>query len=130
MVAVAAFALPLAALSLVLAIIAIYASVAYATALRTPEMGVRVALGASPTRVRWFVVRQALVPTALGVGLGMLLSAAASRILRAMFEGFPTSVLPAVVATATCLTAVALLASYAPARRASSVDPAKALKQG
>jgi predicted permease len=111
-----------------LAALGLYGVMAYAVSQRTPEIGIRVALGASARDVRLLVVRRALALTVTGLGLGLLGAAAAARALTSFLVGVsPTS--PAVLlSVAGMFTAVALLASWVPAQRAASVDPVRALR--
>jgi putative ABC transport system permease protein len=117
-----------AMLALILAAVGIYAVVAFAVSERTREIGVRVALGAKSGQVRWLVVRQALVPVIIGGVLGLGGAIAVGRLLASqLFD-----VAPADPATLLAVVAgfglVALLASYIPARRATRLDPLRALR--
>jgi putative ABC transport system permease protein len=126
--ALAALLAAFAAIALVLAAVGVYGVMAYAVAQRTQEIGVRMALGASTTSVFRLVLRQAAVLIASGVGLGVLAAAAAAGVLRSqLFETDPID--PWTFAgTAVLLGAVAMLASYVPARRGMRVDPIQALR--
>jgi putative ABC transport system permease protein len=119
--ALAAFAVGLAALG-------VYGVVAYAAATRTREIGVRVALGASPRDVLRLFGGQGARLAALGAALGLAGAAAGTRALQGMLFG--TDPLdPWVLASVTVLLAlVALVASWLPARRATRVDPVTALR--
>ena len=118
-----------AALALLLAAIGIYGVLAYLTSQRVPEIGVRMALGASAGEVMWMVLRQSLAMIAAGIGIGIVGAIAAGRLLVRFVEGV-RSVEPLTAGTMIAvLLAVALIASYLPARRASRVDPMKALRQ-
>src|SRR5690606_16803245 len=116
----------LGSLGLVLAAIGIYGVVSYFVNLRTREIGVRMALGATTRSVLTLMMRQAMLPVAIGLGLGAAAAIAATRLLRAsLFEVTPTDPLTfALVLTA--LIAVALVAVVIPAWRASRVDPTRA----
>jgi ABC-type antimicrobial peptide transport system permease subunit len=118
-----------ACLALLLACIGIYGVLAYLTGQRVPEMGVRIALGASAGNVVWLVLRQSLGMIFSGVGVGILAALAAARVLEHLVEGVqPTG--PSVFAiTLPVLVVAALLASFLPARRASRIDPISALRQ-
>jgi len=127
-----AFALTLiglaAFISLLLGAVGVYAVVAYAVSRRTGEVGVRMALGARAADVHWLVMRQGGAVVAVGVGIGLAAALALTRLLRGMLFGVsPTD--PATFAALTgMLAAVALAALWLPARRASGVDPAVALR--
>ncbi len=118
----------LGGLALALAAGGVYGVVAYSVSRRTHEIGVRMAVGASAGDVRWMVLSQGLAMGAIGVGIGMLLALGTTRLLRGLlFEVRPDD--PATFAVvAAALVAVAALASYLPAVRATRVDPAVALR--
>jgi predicted permease len=113
---------------LVLAIVGVYGVIGYFVTQRTHEFGVRLALGASPSAVRWLVVRQGIVLAGIGVGVGALVSLAAARVLESMmYETKSNDPLTYVVVVA-LLGVVAVAASYLPARRATRIDPLEALR--
>jgi predicted permease len=116
-----------ALLALALAMIGVYGVVGFAVAERTREIGVRVALGATRGDILRLVVRQGMTPVLLGVALGTAGALAATRLLGSLlYEISPTD--PRVFAAVAALTlAIALLASFLPARRALAVDPARTL---
>ena len=118
-----------AALALVLACIGIYGVLAYLTGQRVPEIGVRMALGAKAGDVIWLVLRQSLGMILVGAGIGVAAALAAGRVLQRLVTGMqPTE--PATLALVVAiLMAAALSASFVPARRASRVDPVRALRQ-
>jgi ABC-type antimicrobial peptide transport system permease subunit len=117
-----------AAAALLLAGIGVYGLISYSVAQRTPEIGVRLAMGASRGQVRALVMRNGLALAAGGLGMGLILALAASRWLSSLlFEIEPAD--PMTMATAVAvLLAVAVVASYLPARRAMRIDPATALR--
>jgi ABC-type antimicrobial peptide transport system permease subunit len=118
-----------AALTLVLACIGIYGVLAYLTDRRVPELGVRMALGATAGHVMRLVLRQSLTMIAVGVGAGSAAALAASRLLVRLVDGVqPANALTFVVVLA-CLVAAALVAALVPARRASRLDAPRALRQ-
>ncbi|HEU4630091.1 MAG TPA: FtsX-like permease family protein, partial [Gemmatimonadaceae bacterium] len=117
-----------AALALVLAAVGLYGVIAYAVAQRTREIGVRIALGARPQRVVAQVIRQAAVLAGIGIVLGLAGAVAATRVLRSLLYGVTPLDAPTFAAAAVLLTVTALLAAYAPARRAARVDPVTALR--
>jgi len=118
-----------AGLALLLACIGIYGVLAYLTAQRVPEIGVRVALGARAVDVMWMVLRQSLGMISAGVVVGALGALAAGRILVRLVEGAQPTELSTFAMTIALLVVAALIASLVPARRASRVDPLIALRQ-
>ena len=114
--------------ALFLAALGIFGVMSYAVMQRTREIGIRVALGAHPTHLRRMVLGRALLLAAGGVGVGLLGALSLSRAMAGLlFDLSPTD--PGTLASvALLLTAVALLASYLPARRATRVDPLIALR--
>jgi ABC-type antimicrobial peptide transport system permease subunit len=115
-------------LAILLAAIGVYGVVAHSVSQRTREIGVRMAVGAAPADVHWMVLAQGLRLTALGIAAGLLLSAAAVRLLRGFLYGLsPFDPLAFAVASLAWI-AIAMLASWFPARRATRVDPLAALK--
>jgi ABC-type antimicrobial peptide transport system permease subunit len=118
-----------AGVALVLAAIGIYGVLAYSVALRTREIGIRVALGSRQPEIFRLVLTQGLKLLAIGLGLGVAASLALTRVLRGMLYGIePDDPLVFVVVLAV-LGAVAVVACTIPARRATRVDPIRALTQ-
>jgi putative ABC transport system permease protein len=116
------------ALALLLAAVGLYGVMAYAVAGRTREIGIRMALGAGRGRVRRMILGEGLALAAAGTLAGLLTSAACMRLMQSLLYGIsPTDPLT-YAAVALFLTAVALLACYVPARRATKVDPMVALR--
>ena len=114
--------------ALALAATGIYAVVSYGVSERTKEIGVRIALGASATRVRYLVVRQAMLPVAVGGAIGLALAVAAGRALSGFLFGI-SGTDPLTLGGVTFLLAgFAVAASYFPARRASLLAPTVALR--
>jgi len=118
-----------AGLALLLASIGIYGVLAYLTGQRVPEIGVRMALGASAGKVMWLVLRQSLGMILLGVGAGTAAALAAGRVLQRLVEGMQPTGPSTIAMMIAILMAAALFASFLPARRASRVDPVRALRQ-
>jgi ABC-type antimicrobial peptide transport system permease subunit len=115
-------------LALVLAALGIYGVLAYSVAQRTREIGVRMALGARDGIVARMVVREGLGMVGLGLAIGVAGALAVTRVMASLlFDLSPTDPLTFVGVTVV-LGAVAVLASYLPARRAARVDPIVALR--
>ncbi len=116
------------AMALVLGVIGIYGVIAYAISQRTREVGVRIALGAQGAEVRRMFVRQGLVPTTVGVAIGLGAASALTRGMTSLlFEVRPLD--PATYAAVTAMLVIAsALASYVPALRATRIDPIVALR--
>src|SRR5207244_4371005 len=117
-----------AATALGLAVTGIYGVLSYAVSRRTAELGVRIALGARPAAVVRMVVRQGALLTLAGIGLGVVGAVLLTRYLRALLYGVSPTDPVAFAAMAGLLLALALAASYLPARRAARVDPMVALR--
>jgi putative ABC transport system permease protein len=117
-----------ASVALVLAAIGIFGVLSYAVSQRTREIGIRMALGAQEGTVIGLVVRQAMILVVSGVAAGTIAALFLSQTMtRMLFDVAPTD--PATFASvAGVLVAVALFASYLPARRATRVDPVVALR--
>jgi len=115
-------------LALLLAAIGIYGVMAYAVTRRTAEIGLRIALGAAPARIEWMVLRDGLLPIALGVAIGLPLSLAAGRISASLLYGVKPNDPPTFVLTIGVLLAIGILAAFLPARRAAAVEPMEALR--
>src|SRR5262249_22899171 len=113
---------------LALALIGLYGLVAYSVARRTREIGVRMALGASRGDVLRMVLRQGLVLSIAGIGVGGLISVAVGRLLTAGVVGLGTPHPATFVAVPPILFAVTFASCYMPAYRASKVDPMAALR--
>jgi predicted permease len=118
-----------AGLALLLACIGVYGVLAYLTGQRTSEIGVRMAMGASARDVIWLVLRQSLKMILVGVALGTIAAFAAGRFLQHLVEEIRPVNLPTYAIVISLLILAALLASFVPARRASVIDPLKALRQ-
>jgi predicted permease len=117
-----------ATMAVLLAAIGIYGVTTYSVTQRTREIGVRIALGAEPANVVRLVLRQCVVLTTTGIVLGIAGAAAVTRYLKGMLFGI-TPLDPATfLVVVLVFGAVALLASYLPARRATKVDPLIALR--
>jgi predicted permease len=116
------------ALGLLLSLVGIFATTAYAVARRTQEVGIRMALGARVDRMIGTIVLDAARPVALGIAIGLAGAFTVTRVIGSfLFETEPTDPLT-FGAAVTALAATALIAAWIPARRAAYVDPVKALR--
>jgi predicted permease len=118
-----------AVLALLLASIGIYGVLSYAVMQRTNEIGLRMALGATSGEILRSFGRRGLGLTLCGLAIGLVLAAIASRLLTTLLYGFRPDYITTVAAVSLTLAAVATLASFVPARRASLIDPMIALRQ-
>jgi ABC-type antimicrobial peptide transport system permease subunit len=120
--------LAFAAVAAMLSAVGVYSVLAYLVSQRTKEIGVRLAIGASPSGVVWLFVREGMVLTAVGLTAGLAGALAAGQWIRTLLFGV-TPADPTTFAGVGCALAVAaVLATYVPARRAASVDPTEALR--
>jgi putative ABC transport system permease protein len=117
-----------AALALLLAVVGLYGVMSYLVTQRTREFGVRVALGARRANVLNLILKQGLKLSLIGVVLGLALAGALTHVMSTLLYGVRPTDLPTFVAVAIMLTLVALAACWIPARRATEVDPAVALR--
>lgn len=124
----AALSLCFAALAALLAGIGLYGVLAYQVVQRRREIGIRVALGASSSNVRWLVMGQGLRLTGFGIVLGLAGGFALARVLTSLLYGIQVSDPMSYVLATVLLLAVTLLACYLPARKATKVDPMIALR--
>jgi len=115
-------------LAVFLSSIGIYGLMSYVVTRRTNELGVRVALGAERSQVLWLVMRESLWLVALGIAMGVPVALAGDRLASSMLYGLRASDPVSLLAGVVVLTAVAALACYLPARRASQVDPMVSLR--
>ena len=120
----AAFAI----LATLLAAIGLYGVLAYTVAQRTREIGLRMALGAEPTRVRRMILRQVAVMALIGGTAGLVAAIFLGRAAESLLFELKGHDLGVLAGAAVALTAVALLAGFIPAHRASRIDPMRALR--
>jgi putative ABC transport system permease protein len=118
-----------AAVSLLLAIVGTYGVMAYTVSMRTPELGVRIALGATTRNVLSLVVGQSMITSVVGVVLGVAGAALATRAMRGLLYGVAPTDTPTFVLVATVLLGACALAALIPARRATRIDPVDALRR-
>jgi predicted permease len=118
----------LAALALTLSAVGVYGLMAYTAVRRTHEIGIRMALGAKASDVLAMMIREALYLTLIGLGIGLAVSFSLMHVLTGMLYGVQATDPTTLLSVSLSLVAVALLASYIPARRATRVDPMMALR--
>ncbi|HEV3057254.1 MAG TPA: ABC transporter permease [Vicinamibacterales bacterium] len=117
------------ALALMLACVGLYGAVSYSASQRTREIGIRIALGARPSRVLGLMLGQGLRVAATGIAIGLVVAVGVSRTLAHFLYGVTPTDAATYVAVSVLLCAVALAACYVPAKRAAGIDPLGALRQ-
>lgn len=117
-----------AVIAFALAIAGIYGVMSYAVTQRTREIGIRMALGARASSVRHLVVREGMVLVIAGIACGAVMSLLLTRLLSSLLYGVSSTDPVTFISVAILLAAVALVASYVPARRAAAVDPTISLR--
>jgi len=115
-------------MALTLGILGIYGVISYTVSQRTREIGIRLALGAQKTDLKWMFVRSALALTGVGVGLGLCAAGVVMQSMKSLLFGISPLDPATYIAIPLVLIASAVLASYLPARRAAAVDPVEALR--
>ena len=124
----ASFSLAFGVVAILLSAVGLYSVMAYVVSQRTREVGIRMALGANRTDVLKMITRQGMRLAAVGLVLGFLLALALAQVLSSLLIGISGYDVTTFVVVPTLLTAVALVACYLPARRATKVDPLIALR--
>ena len=125
---VAALSVAFGALATLLAAIGLYGVISYAVARRTREIGIRMALGAERRRVLWLVLREAAALAGIGIAAGLLAAVLLVRYVQAQLYGLSATDPRTLFAAAIVLAVIALVAGYVPARRATAIDPMRALR--
>ncbi len=125
---IAGLAVPFGAMALFLAALGIYGVKGYLVASRTPEIGIRMALGATRRSILALVLREGAALTLVGLSVGMVLAVAAARVMSSALCGVDPVDPVSIGATLVLLGTASLLASYLPARRAAKIDPMAALR--
>jgi ABC-type antimicrobial peptide transport system permease subunit len=117
-----------AGLALILGAVGLYGVLSYVVSQRTREIGIRMALGAQAPSVRRLVVAQGARVALVGVVIGVIAALLATRVLDSLLFGVEAVNLVTLAASSAVMLGVALLASYGPARRASTADPMTSLR--
>ena len=115
-------------MGLFLAMVGLYGLGAYAVSRRTREIGIRMAIGASRPAVLQMTLRRNVMPALYGLAAGLVASVFAERLLKVVFPAKTESDIAAYFLVVPALLGITMLAAYIPARRASRVDPMKALR--
>jgi predicted permease len=118
----------LGAAGLILAGLGLYGVVSYEITKRTTEIGIRIALGARQGAIQWLVVRQALAPLVAGLAFGAAASIGAQQVVAGLLFGVRFGDPLTMVGVLVMLTIITLAACYGPARRATGIDPVRALR--
>jgi ABC-type antimicrobial peptide transport system permease subunit len=118
----------LGSITLALSAIGLYALLAYAVTRRTPEIGVRMALGADRSTVGWMILKQSLLLAAIGLPIGMAGAVAGTKAIESLLYDLPAGDPATLAGAAAVMLVVSAIAGYLPARRASRVDPLVALR--
>jgi predicted permease len=117
-----------AVIAIVLAAVGLYSVTAYSVAQRTQEIGIRMALGAEGKQVRWLILRRGIIQVAVGLTLGLAAALGTGRLLQGMLVGTGPADVLTLVSISLVLVTVAVMACFWPARRATRLDPVKALR--
>jgi putative ABC transport system permease protein len=124
----ASFSLAFGVVAILLSAVGLYSVMAYIVSQRTREVGIRMALGADRGDVMKMITRQGMRLAAVGLGIGLLLALALAQVLSSLLIGVSGYDVTTFIVVPVLLAAVALVACYLPARRATKVDPLVALR--
>jgi ABC-type antimicrobial peptide transport system permease subunit len=111
-----------------LAAVGLYGAMAYTVARRTREIGIRMALGANAGSVVWLVMREVMMLAAIGLAIGLPAAGAPARLVEAQLFGIHAADTMTMALAALGIAGVAAMAGYFPARRATGIDPMRALR--
>ena len=117
-----------AMLALTIACVGLYGTMSYSVARRTGEIGIRMALGAQRGAVVWMVLREVFVPAGVGLAISVPVALGSSKLVASFLFGMKPNDPLALIMAAAILMGAAILAGYAPARKASRIDPMTALR--
>jgi ABC-type antimicrobial peptide transport system permease subunit len=117
-----------AILALMIACVGLYGTMAYMVARRTNEIGIRMALGAERRRIIWMVLREVLALAATGLTIGLICAWSGMSAIKSFVFGMKPTEASTILLAAGILVAALLLAGFAPATRASRIDPLTALR--
>jgi len=115
-------------LSVMLSGFGIYGVMSYLVSRRAREIGIRIAVGAQPSLVRWMIVRETLTMTAVGIAIGLPFTFLLGRAAQSLLYGMTGSNMQVTLAAIVAVSLLALAAGYFPARRATRIDPVTALR--
>jgi ABC-type antimicrobial peptide transport system permease subunit len=115
-------------IALVIATVGIYGVISYSVARRSKEFGLRMALGARPTNILGLVLKQGVLLTGIGVVGGLIAALILTRLMASLLFGVTSTDPVTYLGVSVLLAAVAIIATYIPARRATQVDPIKILR--
>jgi len=124
----AALATVLGIVTVLLAGVGLYGMLAYSVSRRVPEIGIRLALGAEPSALRWMVIRGALVLVCVGVAIGVAAARLGTSVVESLLFGLSPTDPATFLLAAVVMMSIACAAAYIPARRAARVDPIIALR--
>jgi len=115
--------------ALILAIVGVYGVISYSVSQRRHELGIRLALGAGASDILRLVIRQGMVLVLLGIGIGLVAAIALNRVIFSVLAGIPTTDPVTYAAVSLLLIAVAMVACFLPAHRATKIDPITTLRE-